>query len=209
MRNKLWMLFAPLIAVLIVGGPITYKRRQDRQCRNFHVVEEGVLYRSGQLPLSTLRQLVAKHGIRTVVTLREKKDPVDLLDHQEETWFKGKSLNFVRIPPRSWWRDAAGKVPADASLKTFRAVMDDPANYPVLVHCFAGIHRTGTMCAIFRMDYQGWTSREAMAEMRTIGYSILDGHEDVHGYLLRYRPQPGNHAPPVSGRPVKWQVDAP
>ena len=66
--------------------------------------------------------------------------------------------------------------------------MDDPANYPVLVHCYAGIHRTGTMCAVFRMDYQGWTNDEAMNEMRTFGYSMLDDHEDILSYLTRYHP---------------------
>ena len=40
----------------------------------------------------------------------------------------------------------------------FLAVMDNRANYPVLVHCFAGIHRTGTMCAVFRMEYHGWSA---------------------------------------------------
>jgi hypothetical protein len=48
------------------------------------------------------------------------------------------------------------------------------------------------MCAVFRMDYQGWANEEAMAEMRTVGYTMLDDHEDVLGYLIRY------HAPRVA-----------
>ncbi len=76
--------------------------------------------------------------------------------------------------------------------------MDDPANYPVLIHCYAGIHRTGTMCAIFRMDYQGWTNDEAMNEMRTFGDTMLDDHEDILGYLIALyhlpsRPQENSH----------------
>jgi protein tyrosine/serine phosphatase len=188
------LVIAGFIACLVIAGPIAYKRWSDKQYRNFHVVEEGVLYRSGQLPLPRLQQLVAIHGIRTIVCLREGNAPPD---QQEEAWVKAKALNFVRIPPKQWYPDETGKVPADSSVQTFREVMDDPANYPVLVHCFAGIHRTGTMCAIFRMDYQGWSNEEAMAEMRALGYTILDDHEDVHGYLMSYRAPAAAKAVPV------------
>jgi tyrosine-protein phosphatase SIW14 len=194
MRNKLPFLFAGLIALLMIAGPLCYKSWHDREYRNFRVVEEGVLYRSGQLPLPRLTQLVSNHGIRTIVCLREGNDPHDQL---EEAWANVKTVKFVRIPPRSWYPDATGKIPGDASLKTFREVMDDPANYPVLVHCFAGIHRTGLMCAVFRMDYQGWSNAEAMSEMRAMGYTILGDHEDVLGYLTNYRPPTGTRKVPA------------
>jgi tyrosine-protein phosphatase SIW14 len=183
-------LLALLLTFLLVGSPLAYKRWHDKDYRNFHVVEEGVLYRSGQLPLRRLQQLVAANHIRTVVCLREGNDP---LDQQEEVWVKAKGLHFVRIPPRQWFPDETGKIPADASVQTFRQVMSDPGNHPVLVHCFAGIHRTGIMCAIFRMEFQGWSKADAMTEMRTVGYSILDDHEDVQGYLQHYRPLPRSH----------------
>jgi tyrosine-protein phosphatase SIW14 len=64
--------------------------------------------------------------------------------------------------------------------------MRDPANHPVLIHCFAGIHRTGTFCAVYRMDFQGWSSREAIAEMRTLGFATLDECQDVLGFLEHY-----------------------
>jgi protein tyrosine/serine phosphatase len=185
MRTFLSLGLAGSLLAMMICGPIAYKIAQDRQYRNFHVVQEGVLYRSGQLPFPRLKEVVATHGFRTVICLREgDKDD----DKYEEKWVKARGLNFVRIPPRQWTFDASGKAPGDQSVAEFRKVMDDPANYPVLVHCYAGIHRTGVMCAVFRMDYQGWTNEEAMAEMRTMGYTMLDDHEDVLGYLIRYHP---------------------
>jgi protein tyrosine/serine phosphatase len=180
------------MAAAMVAAPFVYVRSQDRGYRNFRVVHEGVLYRSGQFSLPALQKVVHQYGIKTVISLRDSDKPTD---QDEESWIKASGRNFVRLPPRSWWPDAAGKVPAEANVQAFRAIMDDPKNYPVLVHCFAGIHRTGTMCAIYRMDYQGWSNLEAMGEMRALGYTILDEHDDVRGYLARYRP-------PQTARPV-------
>ena len=202
MSTKVAVVFGTLIALFMVAAPFGYKRWHDKQYRNFRVVEEGVLYRSGQLPLPRLQQFVMMHGIRTVVCLRKGNDP---LDQQEESWVKGRSLKFVRIQPLSWDPDENGKVPSEAALQTFRDVMDDSANYPVLVHCFAGIHRTGAMCAVFRMDYQGWTNDQAMSEMRMMGYSILDDHEDVLAYMVKYRPPHAGRK--VAAVPASLQID--
>src|ERR1043165_2952186 len=185
MRTLLHLVLAGAIVGGMIASPIVYKRYHDIHYRNFHVVESGILYRSGQLPLARLQELVIGHGIRTVISLRDGTDPVD---QQEESWVNGKALKFVRIQPRGWSLDETGKVPSEINVQTFREIMDTPANHPVLVHCFAGNHRTGLMCAIYRMDYQGWTNDEAMAEMRTMGYSLLDDHEDVQGFLTSYRP---------------------
>jgi tyrosine-protein phosphatase SIW14 len=191
MRNLTRFLLAAAIVGFLIAAPIAYKRRLDRDSRNFHVVEPGILYRSGQLPIVRLQQVIASYGIRTVVCLRNGNDPVD---QTEEDWVKSRALGFFRIPHRPWVPDQTGKVPAEIGLQAFRDIMDDPSNYPVLVHCFAGVHRTGTMCAMYRMDYQGWSNAEAMAEMRLLGYSILDDHEDVHTYLTNYHPNRRTHS---------------
>jgi protein tyrosine/serine phosphatase len=65
--------------------------------------------------------------------------------------------------------------------------MSDPANHPVLVHCFAGIHRTGAFCALYRMEFDGWSNEQAVQEMKELGYA--DYHRDVFAYLRRYQPR--------------------
>jgi tyrosine-protein phosphatase SIW14 len=88
-----------------------------------------------------------------------------------------------------WSPDEKGGVPAEEGIKEFLRIMDDPANHPVLVHCFAGIHRTGTMCAIYRMEYDRWTVDQSLAEMQAFGYDLADLHEHVEHYLRGYRPR--------------------
>ncbi len=184
MPSYLRCLFTCLILALVVGGPWWYKSLQDRHYRNFHVVTDGKLYRSGQLDLVGLQHVVRRHGIRTIVCLRDASSEIS---QQEEEWAHGQALQFVRIPQKPWKR-CGDVVPAEEGLETFRAVMNDRRNYPVLVHCFAGMHRTGAYCAIYRMDYEGWTTREAMAEMRLLGYQSLDEDADILEYLANYRP---------------------
>jgi protein tyrosine/serine phosphatase len=200
MPRSIHLALALLIATLLVAGPWWYKLAYERHYRSFHVVQEGVLYRSGQLDVEGLKRIVRDYRIKTIISLRDKETQSDL---QEVEWADKVCLNHVRIPPRPW-SAADGSVPAEEGLATFRRVMDDPANYPVLIHCFAGIHRTGAYCAVFRIDYHGWTNREAIAEMRTLGYVTLDGDQDILAFLEHYRPahgEPNGAARDWSNRP--------
>ena len=83
--------------------------------------------------------------------------------------------------------------------------MADPANYPVLIHCFAGVHRTGAYCAIYRMEHDHWSNEKAIAELKSCGYVNLDEEWDILGYLEQYRPSwrnpETNESPPDSRRP--------
>ena len=80
-------------------------------------------------------------------------------------------------------------MPAERGVEQFCAVMDDPENYPVLMHCFAGIHRTGAFCAVYRMEYQHWTNAEALDELRRHGYTHLDDEWDLLEYLENFQPR--------------------
>src|SRR5439155_1607322 len=69
-----------------------------------------------------------------------------------------------------------------------RAILDDPDNYPILIHCFAGIHRTGAYVAIYHMERDRWSNEDAIADLKAGGYDNLDNELDVLGYLQQYRP---------------------
>jgi tyrosine-protein phosphatase SIW14 len=185
MMTLLRCTFASLIGALMVGAPWWYQANHEKHYRNFHVVSAGKLYRSGQLDLEGLQQVVHRYGIKTIVCLR---DADSALSQNEESWARAHALNFVRIPQRPW-RGLDATVPAEQGLSGFRAVMNEPAHYPVLVHCFAGVHRTGAYCAVYRMDYDGWSNRAALAEMRLMGYQTLGDDRDILGYLASYRPR--------------------
>ncbi len=187
-RSSALTLFRPAVVALLIAGPVVFAWQRQAQTRNFRVVREGVLYRSGQTSLAGLRRLVHDHGIRTVVTLRDAPVPGGVPpDADEEAFCKKMDILHVRIPPRPW-EASVGPPPVQEGVDRFLDVMRDRNNYPVLVHCFAGVHRTGAYCAIYRMQYQGWDNARALAEMKACGYSNLDEEWDIRGYLENYEP---------------------
>ena len=71
----------------------------------------------------------------------------------------------------------------------FLPVADDASCAPALVHCVAGRDRTGTMCAVYRMECDGWKPARAAAEMRGYGFDP-DRDEPALAYwrfVLNYR----------------------
>lgn len=175
-----------LVLGLIFGVPTAYAVWRENKYRNFHVVNDGVLYRSGQLTPEGLRRVVHDHGIKTIVTLRYADDPAgEPKDAWEEKWAKSKNLYYHRFRHCSYERDDKGVAPIDANVTGFLEIMADPKHYPVLVHCFAGVHRTGAMVAMYRMEMQSWPAKKALEEMRHHGYTV--NHQDVFEYVLDYR----------------------
>ncbi len=178
-----------VVAVLLcIGGPVAFAVHMQAQTRSFAVVKDGVLYRSGQLTLFGLKNLLHEYRIRTVVTLRGPAVEGETApDQAEEDYCNAEEINYVRLPP-AHWESAEGPPPVEENVERFRAVMSDPANYPVLIHCFAGIHRTGAYCAIYHMEFDHWSNERAIDDLIAHGYTNLPEEEDIWGYLQDYRP---------------------
>lgn len=188
-----------LIVASIIGVPILYANFNKSTSRNFRVVREGVLYRSGQLTLAGLQRIVKDYRIKTVISFREARIPGDPHpDQHEEEFCSKEEINFYRLPYKGWVIDEDGHAAVDESLKKFYDVMKDPKNHPVLVHCFAGKHRTGSYCAIYRMEFEGWSNEDAIAEMAENGYENIDDHQDLLGFLQQYQRGRAAKGGPVS-----------
>ncbi len=194
-----------LILVLLVAVPAVHSVQVTSHFRNLHVVHPGVLVRSGQLTEDALKSVVHDLGIKTVITLRDAdspgKPPPDLA---EEGVCEQLDIQHIRLGYQAWISpDEISPAPVEKSVRRFVEIMRDPSNYPVLIHCWAGVHRTGAYCAIYRMEFDHWTNAEAIAELKSMGYDTLDDEYDILGYLEDYwpswkgpRPDPAAHRRP-------------
>jgi tyrosine-protein phosphatase SIW14 len=196
MRRVIPVALGSLVVVGVIVAPGVFAVRRLAQTRNLHVVRPGVLYRSGQMTKDGLLRTVTEYHIKTVINLRDGQTP---LDRDEEDLCKSENIQFVRILP-SRWGDNGGSVPAEAGVRRFREIISDPRNYPILIHCLAGIHRTGAYTAIYRMEREHWSNEQALTEMRECGYTTLDKELDILEYLEQYRP---GGMPSVEAAPVK------
>lgn len=180
---------AVLVGVLAAAVPFGYKSIVGTKYRNFRVVEPGVLYRSGQMSPAGFQTIAQEYGLRTVVSLREVRDGDDgkpSPDRQEAEWCRANGVKHITLSPMVWRPAGDQPPPVEANLREFFRVMDDPAARPVLIHCFAGIHRTGGYVGLYRIEYDGWPADAAIAEMKSMGTPRTTFDDEIPDYLRAY-----------------------
>ena len=146
---------------------------------DFARVDDG-LFRGAQPDAEGFRALEAL-GVRTVVNLR--------LLHDDDAEDLPDGLEVVAIPMLAF---LDSDPPTDEDVRRFFEVALDPARRPVFVHCAQGKDRTGTMCALYRMEAHGWSNERALDEMRRLGFHEFYG--DLERFVRDYRPR--GFAPP-------------
>jgi len=64
--------------------------------------------------------------------------------------------------------------PQDEQIAKLLAVMQDPADTPVFVHCRRGADRVGTLIACYRIAHDHWSNEQAFQEACALGLSPLE-----------------------------------
>jgi protein tyrosine/serine phosphatase len=176
-RNRLIAILCLLFVAGGVSAAVLYLK--DHQLpKRLAVVESGVLYRSSQPDGRQLENVIDTYGIKTLLIVR---DGSSNLAEDEIGRAKARGLRVVQIPVKS-----REPVP-DEQVRGFFDVVDSPANRPILVHCSAGRHRTGYLCALYRIERMNWTVEQATNEMLSFGFDTKD-HEAVLHQLKQHRP---------------------
>lgn len=131
-------------------------------------VAPGIL--RGAQPEPEGYETLRKMGVKTVVNLRTL--------HAEKKAVAAAGMRWVEIPI-----DVTQAIDP-AAVRQAVAVLTDPANQPVFIHCSRGKDRVGVIVAVYRMEVDGWTEAEAQAEMEAFGFHEIWFH--LKDFVRRY-----------------------
>jgi len=198
MSNGIRWTLVGLLLVVVVVLPVVHHRASYAHSKRLRTVTEGRVYRSGQLTADGFADAVQKHGIRTIVNVQDDvPDPdvelgfFDRRTIKESELCRQLGVRYVQLSPDLIPRR---QIPAHhpKAIDDWLAVLDDPTAYPILIHCKAGLHRTGCLVGVYRMEYEGWTPVEAHLELKKNGFgdsACTSANDYVKQYILTYKPR--------------------
>ncbi|MDK9718604.1 MAG: tyrosine-protein phosphatase [Trichlorobacter sp.] len=102
---------------------------------------------------ATLQQM----GIKTVIDLRTSES--------EKSQVEAAGMKAIAVPIEMTRKGLRQKVDQVVAL------MADPDNQPVYVHCRHGQDRTGIVVAAYRLSHQGWSLKDVETEMQAFGFN--------------------------------------
>ncbi|MFU8925935.1 dual specificity protein phosphatase family protein [Acinetobacter puyangensis] len=128
-----------------------------QQEQNLYQISD-FLYRSEQ-PLHQQSQTLHQLGIDTIISLRSR--------NKTAREFQDESFNIIHIPIHTWAIDREDVL---VTMQAFKQAQQK--KHRVLIHCYHGSDRTGTMVAMYRIFFENWSTDDAVKEMKYGGYGF-------------------------------------
>jgi Tyrosine phosphatase family len=174
------------LGIAVVIAPLCYVA-WDQATYNFGAVQQGHIYRSGQMSSEALARTIRDHHIKTVLNLRGSN----------------RALGWYREEVAATNREGATQIDVAMSSCVWmsRAQLGalieslDTALQPVLIHCWWGSERTGLVSAFAELLRPGSTLADARAQfslaylyVRINDGKVMAEHLDLYeSWLLSQR----------------------
>lgn len=155
---------------------------------NFREIDKDKVYKSGVIPPEEIEGYVKKYNIKSIIDLRMPgtKDMVNNPEiekeiiTEEEAVKKLEGINYFNVPSE--------QVPSKETLSQYFKIMDNPENYPVLIHCYHGEGRAPLFAALYQIEYEGFSNEEARNNTRfLVKWSSFDNDKPKGEFLKHYQ----------------------
>lgn len=176
-----------VLAALIFGKSYVYDYKINH---NLETITEGKVYKSGVIPPDELPDYIKKYNIKSVVDLRFPGTGDDVNNPEVPAELTAEKEAIAKIPGVNYFNNGSDQVPAKKNLDYFFKILDDPKNYPVLIHCYHGVGRAEIYSAIYRIEYENWDPDKARTSTRFLTkWSAFDlgkpKGDFLHSYIKR------------------------
>lgn len=160
-RRWRWSLRAVMLIAVLAGA---YAYRQHHRYKHFAVHVPGKVYRSAWVEGEVFEELIARYHVKTVVNLcypgeMGKRD----FEQRQAVARSGAKLIELPFPPNDTW-DL--NYPSVAEMER---ILDDPASYPIWIHCQHGRERTVKALAMYDIRKRHLTAKDSLEKMPLFG----------------------------------------
>jgi protein tyrosine phosphatase (PTP) superfamily phosphohydrolase (DUF442 family) len=134
------------------------------------VVLPGRLWRGAWQGPWPLRRMIAREGLRTIVTLTaiNRDDPKYV---RQERVVRDVGVDWVIVPMRGS-RATLGQMAETADL------VADPRRQPLFFHCVGGHHRSSLVHAAYLIRHRGFSAERAWGEVAALPWARPDAPAD-------------------------------
>jgi len=172
MKRLSILLFLFFVTTLYAASPLPQPRPatwaqpiESRNLKNFYKLDERV-YRSAQ-PDGEGFEYLKTLGIRNILNLRDY--------HNDDPGSKNPDMNLYRVEMD------AGKIRTADVVAALRFIKRSEG--PVLIHCWHGSDRTGTISALYRIVFQNWSKEEALDELMHGGFGYHAIYRNIPEFI--------------------------
>ena len=145
-------------ALSAAGGCGVPVNETDNPTANYLQVSDSIF--RGARPDRTAMERFAAMKFKTVLNLEDDGGAID-----EE------KKNAAELGLEEVVLSMTGSAnPDSATVRSALALLAEPANFPIFVHCKKGMDRTGAIIAMHRVFNEGWSAKDAHDEMLDRGF---------------------------------------
>jgi len=176
-RRRRVVLVAALAVLAVAGPPAGYYVYWFVFQTNFHVVADGLVYRSAQPSPEQITRWTRQYGLKTIINLRGGKDTELYQQNLAAAEQAGAKMEYFSM--------SAVRLPKRQDVRRLIEVLET-AERPILIHCRHGADRTGVVSVMAAMAVAGQDYATARGQLSIRYLHVYHGTDRVGGLLDHY-----------------------